>query len=421
MSEHIKSRWELDIQNRERAAQQAELDRRNREYLAQREASEAYLKRQAERKQREMNRAAYYDRLATNAARCRQQYTEQFSDLVGEGLEQYLPNEFTEFRNRLTRVDTLLANSQVEEARDLSVQLGSEIHSLATIGRSAKREFELKEQQRQAEIAEMQRRADSEIQQYVQNAIIQITDPIVNDFAYMWLKELREKYVGKSVCPQDVPKVKDEITQQIESIKQEAEKKAAAWKERKDKETRKESQTAFIEQVKQNIEADKKDNPDAVQAAVNALEVLKAKASENTLSMESLQEQLTEETDKADGEIADETVRREVVKSIYKSLKQTGFIVDEPTLEGEAVIIRSKKPAGNQAAFTIQLDGNLTFKFDNYEGQKCKKDIDEVTQLLNDIYGVKLSDKKVFWENPDRLQKGSKEFPSGGATKTMNK
>lgn len=68
----------------------------------------------------------------------------------------------------------------------------------------------------------------------------------------------------------------------------------------------------------------------------------------------------------------------------------------------------------------MKLDGRLTFKFDNYEGQKCKKDIDEVTTLLDECYGVKLSKGKVLWSNPDRIQRGSKENPIGDETRTMN-
>ena len=126
-----------------------------------------------------------------------------------------------------------------------------------------------------------------------------------------------------------------------------------------------------------------------------------------------LQEHLVSETDKVDGEIADETVRREVIKAIYQSLRKTGFIVDAPQLNGDVVLLRAQKPAGQQAEFKVKLDGGLTFKFDNYEGQKCKKDINEVTALLEECYGVKLSNNKVIWSNPDRIQKGSRDNPAG--------
>ena len=45
------------------------------------------------------------------------------------------------------------------------------------------------------------------------------------------------------------------------------------------------------------------------------------------------------------------------------------------------------------------------------------KDIDSFETDLQDVYGFKLSDKKVLWENPNRIKKGSRENPIGGQTK----
>ncbi|MDR0391786.1 MAG: hypothetical protein LBH59_07760 [Planctomycetaceae bacterium] len=419
--EYLERQRRREENHRAYMERQVAREQRQREYeerQARREENHrAYLERQA---QREANREAYFNRVSNNVERFRNQYTQQLTNLMNQGLEQYLPSEFATIRNRISQLGSLLANDDVDSARDLSMQIGNEIHSLGYLARNAQREFAIKEQQRQHEIAELQQQATSEVTQFIQGLLMQITDPIEMDFAFGALKQLQKEYADQTINPQQLENIKNTVLQRVAIIKQDAVTKATTWKKRKIAETQKESQTAFIDQVKQNIEADKNDNPEAVQAAVNVLETLKAKASANMLSVEKLQEQLVEETDKVDGEIADETVRREVVKSIYQSLKNTGFIVDAPQLEGDVVVIHSQKPAGAEARFDVKLNGNLTFKFDHYEGKKCRKDIDEVTQLLDECYGVKLSDKKVLWENPDRIQKNSKEYPTGGETKTMN-
>ncbi len=187
---------------------------------------------------------------------------------------------------------------------------------------------------------------------------------------------------------------------------------------RQEEEIRRKARQDFIDQMKRNLELDKDSNPEAVEESVKNLDRLKEEV--ETMSESELQEKLTEESDKVDGEIADETIRREVIKSIYQSLKKAGFIVNNPQVDGDLVALRAQKPAGQQAEFTVKLDGGLTFKFDRYEGQKCRKDIDEVTRLLDECYGVKLSDEKVQWTNPDRIQKGSKENPSGGGAKSSS-
>ena len=426
MSEYVDYRYELRQQrHREYLERQARREENHRAYLqrqAQRETNhQAYLQRQA---QREVNRQMFFDRVSGNIERFRNQYTQQLAALKNQGLEQYLPNEFTNIRDRIAEIDSLFANDDIEAARDLSIQIGNEIHSLENLARNAQREFAQKERQRQRELAEMQQPATNELTQFIRELMAQMTDPIEMDFAFGSLKKLQLEYAGKTIAPQQLATTKNTIAQQVQTIRQEATQKAIAWKDRKANEARQESQRAFIEQVRHNIEADKNDNPEAVQAAINALESLKVKASADTLSVENLQKQLLVESDKVDGAIADETVRRECVKSIYKTLKQTGFIVDAPQLEnGEnngTVVIRAKKPCGNEAKFAVKLDGGLTFKFDHYEGQKCKEDSAEVIELLEECYGVTLSDKKVLWENPDRIQKGSKEFPGDGGMRAMN-
>ncbi len=182
-------------------------------------------------------------------------------------------------------------------------------------------------------------------------------------------------------------------------------------KRKQEAEIQRQARQEFIEQMKRNLEADSQSNPEAVQEAVQKLDSLKEEV--ESMSNSDLQEQLVAQSDKVDGEIADETVRREVIKAIYQSLKKTGFIVSTPQLTGDVVLLRAQKPAGQQAEFTVKLDGGLTFKFDNYEGSKCRKDIDEITALLDQCYGIKLSNRKVSWTNPDRIQKGSKSDPAG--------
>jgi hypothetical protein len=312
---------------------QAKQERKHQEYLqrqAKREAKhQVYLERKEAK--REANRMAYFTRLTNNVLRFREQYVTLLDDLKNQGSDAYIPNEFELTCQQILQLDNLLANNEIESARDLSLEIGRSIHGLATLAFRAKKQIEVTDQQRKKELAE--------------------------------------------------------------------------------------SQIAFIEQMKQNIAADKDDNPQAVQSAIQSLETLKSQA--HSLSIEELNEKLIAENDRVDGEIVDETVRREIVKSIYKTLKQVGFIVTPPVVSDEDVLIKAQKTAGQQAEFAIKLDGHFTFKFDNYEGQKCKADIVEVTKQLEEIYGVKLSDKKVLWENPDRIKKGSKELPQDGKERTV--
>jgi hypothetical protein len=67
----------------------------------------------------------------------------------------------------------------------------------------------------------------------------------------------------------------------------------------------------------------------------------------------------------------------------------------------DEVLIRARRPAGAQADFRVNLSGHLSYKFHQYKGKTCEKDVAPVMATLQDAYGISLSDKRVIWVNPD--------------------
>lgn len=55
----------------------------------------------------------------------------------------------------------------------------------------------------------------------------------------------------------------------------------------------------------------------------------------------------------------------------------------------------------------MDLHGKLLYKFDEYEGMTCLKDIEQFNVELEQVYSISLSDERIIWENPDRLSKDS--------------
>ena len=99
------------------------------------------------------------------------------------------------------------------------------------------------------------------------------------------------------------------------------------------------------------------------------------------------------------------------MRAIFESLQKAGFAVEPPrreTGEADRVVILARKPSGRQAEFKVDLDGELSYKFDHYEGSACKQDIDQVLPVLQQIYGINLSDERIRWENPDRLSRDAR-------------
>jgi hypothetical protein len=111
---------------------------------------------------------------------------------------------------------------------------------------------------------------------------------------------------------------------------------------------------------------------------------------------------------KATSEIIGETVRKETLKVIMKTVEMRGFIVDKKNIKIDRakneVRFIAQKVSGERAEFRIYLDGKFIYKFDGYEGQACQKDIEPFMKDLADIYDIKVVRQVDNWSNPDKNQ-----------------
>ena len=382
---------------------------------------EAYLQRQAARDQREqeyLDRQAarevrqqlYFDRIRENVMKYRDRYVSAFADLVQQGFEQYLPTEFAQTRFRLAEMDVSL-NSDPEHAREISLQMGAEISSLQSMSRAAQYEFETKERARQLELAVIRQKATSDLDVFLHSKLAEIRDPIEQDFAFDKLKAMQLEYEGRVVNADDLTRIKAELSRRVESIAIEAQAMAKDWKDCKAKELLVESQESIINLHREQITLEAGSQPQATQIMLASLDALRQQVTEQGCSMVDVQTKLIEATQKIDATIADENCRRIVVRAILESLQKTGFVVRAPQKlsgENDEVVILARKPSGAEATFRVAIDGVMVYKFDHYEGMKCKSDIDQVLPMLQNIYGIELSEERVLWENPERISKSAR-------------
>lgn len=118
---------------------------------------------------------------------------------------------------------------------------------------------------------------------------------------------------------------------------------------------------------------------------------------------------IDEITERASAAITDERVRKETLKVIIKAIKARGFIVDTRNnlkIDREKNVVRlvALKASGQKAEFEIQLSGKFMYRFDGYEGQACKKDIEPFMSDLASIYDINVLHEEVIWDNPDKIQ-----------------
>jgi hypothetical protein len=117
----------------------------------------------------------------------------------------------------------------------------------------------------------------------------------------------------------------------------------------------------------------------------------------------------------------DETLRREIVTSLMKAMRDLGFAVGTPTIDKNTggVVLIGTLPSNRSIRFEINLDGQMEFDMNGFLERKCADHLDEVLGILETNFSITTGPIQHNWKNPDKISKGSKGFPSGGNTRTM--
>lgn len=154
------------------------------------------------------------------------------------------------------------------------------------------------------------------------------------------------------------------------------------------------SEKEKIEEIKQELRAEKID-----EETINQI----VKTSKDTAK-----ERIKTVREKANAEIVGEKVRKESVKIIIKAIKNRGFVVESKSIKidraNNQVIIVAQKPSGAKAEFKVFMDGKFEYRFDGYEGQACQKDIQPFMKDLEEVYGIRVVDQTELWSgNPDKI------------------
>ena len=117
----------------------------------------------------------------------------------------------------------------------------------------------------------------------------------------------------------------------------------------------------------------------------------------------------------------DETLRREILTALMKTMRDLGFAVGRPTIDKQTggVVMIGQLPSNRSIRFEVNLDGQMEFDMNGFLERKCADHLDEVLATLEANFNIATGPVQHNWKNPDKISKGSKGFPSGGNTRTM--
>ena len=323
--------------------------------------------------ERERKRELYLSRIRENTAFYLEKYQQIYNEYFNKGYTEVLKDEMVNLKEDLEIARNNL-NTDPEYAKDISLDIKGYIYALRGFYNNARKEQEQIHKIR-IEKEQLQKEAekDNNLKQ-INKAIKEIKNPIQREIAYKLFMQLKNKVLNKDI----------NLIEEIEKIKQISLEKSQEYQ----KEAKKEELKVEIEKIKK---------------APNPPEELLSKITQE-LDKNNF-EQSEDLIKEADQKILDESIRKETVKSIYKTLKAKGFLVEKPKMINGEVVIKAQKPSGNRAYCKVQLDGKFSYKFDHYKGDSCKKDIELFEKELNNIYGVKIKNKKITWQNPDMIYK----------------
>ncbi|KQZ34966.1 hypothetical protein [Massilia sp. Root1485] len=325
-------------------------------------------------------------------------YENVLDDLHRSGLDSAVPAEFTALSGRVAGIRQLLS-SDPERARALSLSLGNEIHALPRLARQARQHAE-------AQAAQRRRELGAELSSILERTFLSIDDPVVRDFAYAAAAGVEADIRRHIAQGGQLEAFHAQLKSRMAGIVAQAESQASEWKQAQ--------RLAQREAVRAEVLADVKTVAMAGGAALQAGPRAELEAALNQAGdggETGFDAALAAVLDSADRAVVDEESRRAAVRAVYESLLQAGFAVDQPYLEegeGGSVVVSARKPSGGQAQFRIGVAGELVYKFDHYEGAACKQDLQQVLPMMQQIYGITLSNERVLWDNPDRISRDAR-------------
>lgn len=353
-------------------------------------------------------RQIYLNRVAETTEQFYNRYIQQYREMKNRGLDAYIPSEMGRLESDLSRIRNLLS-SNPEEARDLSYEVGSYIRSMSSLAAGAREQFDRAERMRVEALKEKKEQQQSALMKEYYGILQTITNPIVVNYSISEMKQIRDDIESGRLT--SLAELKKKSTDIISF----AENKAAEWKTDEIKKNRQQDVTQAISEAEERLKLEKIENQEKTKEFLDRITKLKEGLNAGTVDADAVEKQVRSIEGEVDETLISEETRRETVMAIIKQLQKQEFTVEKPQLvktDGKNYVkIVAKQPSGKRAICNVDLRGKIAYKFDNYEGMTCLKDIEQFNVDLEQIYSVKLSDERILWQNPDRLSMDANSLP----------
>ena len=353
---------------------------------------------------------------------------ERLKSLVVQGLDSYVSDDYIRCRESLELVESLLSHDP-EQARDENIRVTSLLRSLNSRARENRRASQVAEREAAQAAVDAERSAALEqlaadrdaraeevsqektmresLLEMVRTARRSMPGSIQRDLCQPDFKAISVEIENCKVIPHEFEQVRFKLESRIAALiananlKVEEQMLAAQFDEER---------SEMLDNLEDALMVYTRLGDDGAQTAIK---MLQSHLAEKQVTVKFVDENLATIRQEADDRAIQEAARRHVVSGLLRELRNAGFVVSEPKLEGgepSAVLLMAQRPSGAQAAFRVNLDG-MTYKFDHYQGDACLQDAHKIMPKLQEIYGIELEDERVSWRNPDMIGKSEKRIP----------
>lgn len=362
-------------------------------------------------------REIYLERVADTTRSFLDRYQQLISDMSFEGIDGYVRDDFEQAQSMIAEAYADL-DDDPEHARELSRSIGPIVNGLPSYARSLKRQEETRRRneemarhaaEERARVIKEREKAELVSRLHMIAGEI-ISDPVANDLAYDRLQTIAAEISQAASDPDtDAKSLETTFRKRCQKLKDLVSEEAEVWRvEHRRIATMDAVKTEVDQQIKAVEEARKNKGGVAVsvlQGLTERLTSLKNQLTNGTVSIESADRELDAVQNAADEVHCSEELRRSTLRAINRQMQALGFVSRTPVLQDKWVRMVFSRPDGAQAIFLVDSAGAMKFTFDGYRGKACKKDRDAVMEKMRSAYGVKFSDQRVIWENPDEIGK----------------
>ena len=280
---------------------------------------------------------------------------------------------------------------------------------MSSLANGAREQFDRAERMRVEALRKEREYQQNKLMQEYFEILQTINNPIVANFSISEMKQIRNDIESGKLTDSS------ELRRRSTSVISEAEQKSDEWKVDTVKQNRQENARQAISEAEARLKAEQIEDKEKTQEFLDRISKLRAGIESGTIDADVVEKQVIELSNEVDETLITEDTRRELVIYIVKQLQSQEFTVEKPQLihtDGKNYVkVVAKRPSGKYAVCNVDLHGKIAYKFDNYEGMTCLKDIEKFNVDLKRIYSVNLSDERVLWQNPDKLSMDANRVP----------